>query len=327
VTNRAPVTGVSNPRCAREAFGGLSPSSGTPGEGWGGGHAETGRLAIRSGAPSLTLPRITGGGNEGRPPKAACVRSVRASLTEWKPVSGAGGLAMLLLVASLSAAPATQPTDPALWAKLTEIDSRAGKIKSLSANFEQQKFTALLRKPLESSGTVRINGSVMRWDTKQPEPSVLWINGKEAKVYYPNQKSLEIYPMDRRMADLAASPLPRLDVLKARFAFRQIDNRELDKSAPADRFIALELTPTDPALVEHVKRVRVLLDVAGAYIMKAEMTDSDGDRTVLSFRDVQLNAAVGDLALAVPPGTAVTRPLEGLDGQAPPRSKPQGPSK
>jgi outer membrane lipoprotein-sorting protein len=242
-------------------------------------------------------------------------------------------LVLLLFLTILSgvceaAGPATQPADPALWAKLTEIDARAAKVKSLSANFDQQKFTALLRKPLESSGTVRINGSVMRWDTKQPEPSVLLIDGKEAKVYYPNQKTLEIYPMDKRLADLAASPLPRLDVLKARFAFRQIDNSELDKSAPAGRFIALELTPTDPALAEHVQRVRVLLDVAGAYIIKAEMTDSDGDRTALSFRDVQLNAAVGDLALAVPPGTAVTRPLEGLDGQAPPRpSKSQGPAK
>lgn len=251
-------------------------------------------------------------------------------MTNHAPVTRAGMLVLLLCLASLGAAPATQPVDPALWAKLTEIDARAGKVKSLSANFDQQKFTAILRKPLESSGTIRINGSVMRWDTKQPEPSVLLIDGKEAKVYYPNQKTLEIYPVDKRLAELAASPLPRLQVLKSHFAFRQIDARELDKSAPADRFLALELTPTDPALAEHVQRVRVLLDVAGAYIMKAEVTDGDGDRTVLSFRDVQVNAALGDLALAVPPGTAVTRPLEGLDGQAPQqprRSPPQGPSK
>ena len=85
-----------------------------------------------------------------------------------------------------------------------------------------------------------------------------------------------------RVACLCLSSVPRLDVLKARFAFRRIDHRVLDKSAPADRFMALELTPTDPGLAEHVQRVRVLLDVAGAYIIKAEVTDSDGDRTVLS---------------------------------------------
>src|SRR5207249_3583768 len=44
-----PITGAS-----------LSPSPGTPGEGWGGGCEEQAQLAR---TPSLTLPRTTGGGN------------------------------------------------------------------------------------------------------------------------------------------------------------------------------------------------------------------------------------------------------------------------
>ena len=220
--------------------------------------------------------------------------------------------------------PTSKPADAALWQKLTEIDQRAGQIKSLSANFDQQKFTALLRKPLDSAGRVRIIGPVVRWDTSQPEPSVLLIDQGEAKVYYPTQKTLEIYPLDKKLADLAASPLPRLDVLKERFTIDQISVEELDKSAASKPFIALKLTPKDPSLAEHVRQVRVLLDVRRAYIMKAEVTDGDGDRTVLSFKDVQLNADVGDLSLVVPPGTAVTHPLEGLDGQPPPS---QGKSK
>jgi outer membrane lipoprotein-sorting protein len=220
--------------------------------------------------------------------------------------------------------PTTAPADGPLMQKLTEIDQRAGQIKSLSANFDQQKFTALLRKPLDSAGRVRIKGAVVRWDTTQPEPSVLLIDQGEARVYYPTQKTLEIYPLDKKLADLAASPLPRLDVLKERFAIEQIPVDELDKNAAGKAFLALKLTPKDPSLAEHVKQVRVLLDVRRAYIMKAEVTDGDGDRTVLSFKDVQLNADVGDLSLVVPPGTAVTHPLEGLDGP-PPQS--QGKSK
>lgn len=224
---------------------------------------------------------------------------------------------ILLICASLAAGPATPTTEPSLWTKLTEIDQRAGQIKSLSAHFDQQKFTALLRKPLESSGRIRIKGPVIRWDTAQPEPSVLLIDQGEARIYYPNQKTLEIYPLDKRLADLAASPLPRLDVLKERFSIEQIPVADLDKSASAKDFIALRLTPKDSSIAEHVRQVRVLLDVSKAYIMKAEVTDGDGDRTVLSFKDVQLNADLGDLALVVPPGTAVTHPLEGLNGQPP----------
>jgi outer membrane lipoprotein-sorting protein len=232
-------------------------------------------------------------------------------------------LVVVLLGACIAADPTTAPADPKFSAKLAEIDQRAGQIKSLSARFDQQKFTALLRKPLVSSGRIRIKGPAVRWDTEHPEPSVLLIDAGEAKIYYPNQKTLEIYPLDQRLADLAASPLPRLNVLEARFALEQIPVEDLEKSLTGKDFLAIRLTPRDAALAGHVKQVRVLLDNRKACIIKAEVTDGDGDRTVLSFKDVQLNGDVGDLALSVPPGTAVTHPLEGLDGQ--PQS--QGPSK
>ena len=244
---------------------------------------------------------------------ALCLRAILIAL-----------LTQLCIAAGPGTRPVAKPTDPALLARLTEIDARAGRITSLSAKFEQQKFTALLRKPLESSGTIRISGPIVRWDTAKPEASVLLIDQGQARIYYPGQKMLEIYPLDKRLADLAASPLPRLDVLRSRFSIEQVPVTDVDKTADSKRFLALRLTPKEPALAEHVKQVRVLLDVSQACIMKAEVTDGDDDRTMLSFKDVQLNADVGDLALVVPPGTAVSHPMEGLDGASP---QSQGPSK
>lgn len=225
-------------------------------------------------------------------------------------------LALLLLV-TCGTSPASAPSDAALWEKLTKIDARAGKIKTLAARFEQQKFTALLRKPLVSSGRVRVSGSVMRWDTEKPEPLVMRIDPREAQIYYPSQKSLEVYPLDARLGDLAASPLPRLQVLRSRFAFEQVPTSDLDKSVDPARFVALKLTPTDVSLRQYVQQVRVLLDAEHAYIVAAEVTDGDGDRTVLSFRDVHVDTDVGDLALKVPPDTKVSHPLQGLEGRAP----------
>lgn len=223
---------------------------------------------------------------------------------------------LLLTIAAPTTIPATAPVDDALWARLREIDSRAGRIQSLSAHFEQKKFTALLRKPLVSTGTIRIKGPVMRWDSDKPEPSVLLVGQHEVKMYYPAEKIVEVYPLDQRMGELAASPLPRLDVLRKKFAFEQIQAKELDAGADPARFIALRLTPTEASLREHVREVRVLLDVRGAYIVAAEMVDSDGDRTSLAFKDVKPNADVPDLALVVPAGTKVTHPLKALDGAA-----------
>jgi len=238
-------------------------------------------------------------------------------------------MAAILTAASFGAGPASQPAtapaDSALWAKLLDIDSRAGRVRSLAATFQQQKFTALLRKPLVSDGRVRIRGAVMRWDTQRPEPSVLLIDEHEARVYYPAQKTMEIYPLDKRLGELAASPLPRLEVLRSRFSFAQFPVSEIDRSADGKRFIALLLMPMNPSLRQYVSQVRVLLDVPSAYVREAEVTDADGDRSLLSFSDVQLNVDVGNLDLTVPPGTKVTHPLEGLEGAPGPQT--QGKSK
>jgi len=244
----------------------------------------------------------------------------RAKAVNWDIVSGIVVLVVLGLAcgaAGPATGPATAPADRALWAKLTDIDARAARVHSLAADFQQQKYTALLRKPLVSSGRVRVKGAVMRWDTQKPEPNVLLIDQHEAKIFYPAQKTIEVYSLDQRLGELASSPLPRLDALKARFSFEQIPVKEMDPASDPNKRIGLRLTPTDPAIREHVKQVRVLLDVESAYILKAEVTDSDGDPTVLTFSQVRLNADVGDLDLKAPPGTTVSHPLEGLEGSSP----------
>lgn len=204
---------------------------------------------------------------------------------------------------------------------MLEIDARAARIQTLAADFEQRKYTALLRKPLISAGTVRVKGSAMRWDTRTPEKNVLLVTDKQVEIYYPAQATVEVYPLDQRFADLAASPLPRLAALKQRFAFVQINPAELDKNADPQKYFALELTPLQDELRQHVRRVRVLLDIAGGYIVLAELTDADGDRTLIRFFNLKLNVEVGDLELKTPPGTKFERPLEGLSGQAPDREK------
>src|SRR5437016_5461359 len=115
--------------------------------------------------------------------------------------------AFCLYVLLAGAAPAT---NPALWTRLTEIDSRAAKLTDLSADFEQQKFTTLLKKPLTSRGKVRIAGSTMRSDTTEPEPSIMLIDDKEVRLYYPKESTLEIYALGQQLGSLAASPLPKL---------------------------------------------------------------------------------------------------------------------
>src|SRR5262245_38808244 len=190
------------------------------------------------------------------------------------------------MVLALLAPAASQPTsapsgiDPQLWSRMVEINQRGARIEHLTAEFSQEKFTPLLKRPLVSSGTITVSGRAMRWDTARPEPTVMRIDEKEVELYYPKQKVVEIYPLDERLGSLAASPLPRLEVLKRFFSFA-----EVPEQSSQDR-LALKLTPIDPSIARHVEHVGVLLDISKGYIVRAEMLDTDGDRTVITFSNI-----------------------------------------
>jgi outer membrane lipoprotein-sorting protein len=236
---------------------------------------------------------------------------------------------MLLAAAAAhaEAPPAPKAADPATDEQLLDIDRRAGAIQDLTARFEQEKFTPLLKKPLVSSGQIRVKGGVCRWDTKSPEPSVLHADGRQIRMYYPRQSMLEVYPIDKRLSELAASPLPRLATLKEHFSIEPIAPKDRSREeAAAEGKLALRLVPKGEFLSKHVDEVRVLLDVASACVARVEVIDADGDRTVIRFSETKLNTGLkeADLELAVSAGTKVSRPLEGLQGHAgqePPRAK------
>ena len=249
-------------------------------------------------------------------------------------------LAAFNAAAGSAPAPATSgtPADPALEARLDDIDRRAGQIQDLTARFDQQKFTALLKKPLMSSGRVRMKGAVVRWDTETPEPAVLHSDGREIRMFYPRQRVVEVYPIDQRTTDLAASPLPRLAALRQHFRIERGDLKDAagtgtgtgTSAGPASaELVPIRLTPTDEFLKDHVEQVLVVLDARTACVVSVRVDDADGDHTVIRFSDLKPDGGLkdADVALAVPSGTKVSRPLEGVQGDsgAPPgREAPRG---
>ena len=228
-------------------------------------------------------------------------------------------LVVILPILLAADAPTSRPAnvDPAAWQRMLDIDARAAKIDDLTADFEQQKFTAMLKKPLVSSGVVAVRGSSMLWDTRKPERSELQIDTKEVRIYYPAQRTIEVYQIQQKLGQLAASPLPRLAVLRDHFSFEPIPVAEMgEKDDSGENYFAVRMTPTDPELREHVELVRVLLDAQRGLIIRLEMRDSDGDRTLVSFANVKTNVGLkdGDLRIAAPADVKVTRPLAGVEG-------------
>jgi outer membrane lipoprotein-sorting protein len=178
-----------------------------------------------------------------------------------------------------------------------------------------------------------MKGSVVRWDTETPEPTVLHSNGREIRMFYPRQRVVEIYQIDKRITDLAASPLPRLAALREHFRIEPaspnaVAGVDASNQPGGGERVAIRLIPTDEFLKEHVDQVLVVLDAAAACVASVEVDDADGDRTIIRFSDVKLNAGLkdADVALAVPPGTKESRPLEGVQGDPPEAPRGRGPN-
>jgi outer membrane lipoprotein-sorting protein len=206
-----------------------------------------------------------------------------------------------------------QGIDEKLWKEMLAINARGTKLVDLRAEFIQEKFTPLLKKPLVSTGKILIKGSATLWITEKPEPTVLRIDAKEIRLLYPAQKVLEIYKTDEKMESLAASPFPRLEILKQHFSFEKIPVQELSKEADESKHIAFRMKPLHDELRKHIDRVSVLIERATGLVLKAQTIDADGDRLVLSFVNVRANPGLtdADLEMKVPADVKVTHPLEG----------------
>ncbi|HYE61577.1 MAG TPA: outer membrane lipoprotein carrier protein LolA [Phycisphaerales bacterium] len=205
--------------------------------------------------------------------------------------------------------------------KLEELDATVTKIEDLTADFEQEKRTPLLKKPLVSSGTVKVKGSTTRWDTLKPRPTAMTIDASELKIYYPEQKTVEVYPVAGGMAELAASPLPRNKTVREHFTIAEVPAKDIDANAK-DGELGLALTPIKDTLKEHVAQVRVIIDGTTGIGRLVEITDADGEVTVMRFSNVKTNTGLKDedVTLKTPERTTISRPLQ---GEAP---KPADPS-
>lgn len=208
--------------------------------------------------------------------------------------------------------------DGKLWKRMLEVDARGAGVGDLTADFVQEKHTALLKRPLVSKGTIKIKGSAALWTTTEPEPTVMRIDDKEVKLLYPKQKVMEVFATGDKMGSLAASPFPRLSVIRQHFTFEQMAAKELmgDRADEAKQ-LALRMRPVDETLKKHIDEVDVVLDVGTGLVLRAQTIDGDGDRIVLTFSNMRTNVGLtdADLELAVPPGVTVTRPLEGGKGR------------
>lgn len=232
--------------------------------------------------------------------------------------------AVLLLAGVMWAAGAnadhaeTTETSPQLMEQLRQLGAKAAEVIDLESRFVQRRYAPLLRKPIESDGTVRARAGVSRWDTQEPYASVMLIERGRLSLYDPERRVLEVYPLERRLGELAASPIPRLATWVEHFAIESVEANALsdqmreeagvdDEARPS---VLVRLTPKDAALAEQVGLIVAVIDVESGLSRAMVWSSGEGERTEIVFADTRINSGLKpeDLAIELPDGTRVVYP-------------------
>jgi hypothetical protein len=204
------------------------------------------------------------------------------------------------------ASPLEDPVTEALHdERLARLDAVANAVTDVRANFRQQRYTPLLQRPMLSSGTVRVIGRTVRWDTDAPYNTAMLITPVLVRIYYPQSALLEEYALDDRLGEVALSPCFRPRVLAEHFTMT------VDDPASDEQVLAVDLVPRGTALRQFVQRVHVVIRRATATVDRAELFAMDDERTVVTFQDARTNVGLEDsqLQLHVAPAKRIVRPL------------------
>jgi len=197
--------------------------------------------------------------------------------------------------------------------RLAEVDAKMAAITDLSADFEQKKKTALLKKPMLSSGSVLCKAEKVLWQTIKPRLNTMLVADGKVTIYYPDDKLAEIYSMGTQFRDAAGGPLPRLSKLRETFDFVELDVADFATGEDAKTLagkIAIKLTPKTDELKKHIASVRVLINEGVPCADRIVLVDPEGDETELRFTKVEINKGVKDeeLDLNLPQNTKISTP-------------------
>lgn len=205
---------------------------------------------------------------------------------------------------ALLIAPVLADIDPELRGRLQELEAKTAQVTDMTADFEEQTFSTLLRRPITSHGTVRVRGERTRWDTIEPRPTTMLTSPDEVQIYYPSMGTLEIYPVLEYLRPVVVSPMPRLTTIQRSFRVER-------GAEAASGTLNIVLKPFQKQLAEFVAEVRVEIDESTGFARRVEMQGADGDRTVLVFSNLRFNTGLSDTEVNfVPPAnTKIVRPL------------------
>jgi outer membrane lipoprotein carrier protein len=178
-------------------------------------------------------------------------------------------------------------------------------VKTLTADFEQVRTSRLLAEPSNSRGRFyyRAPDSV-RWDYEVPREMTVLISGGVALTYRPAEKRaerIEVGKAQRRVLRFISAAEP-LEKLTEYFTFTFID-------AGGSSNYVLKLKPVTHMIKKRLRSFDLEINRTSFLPVKVSYIEADGDSTVYTFSNIQLNPRqpAGLYTLTLPPDVQVVQ--------------------
>ncbi len=212
---------------------------------------------------------------------------------------------VLLTILSLVSLTSFASPGPLSTSELKDLLARIRENRITQADFEEQRFLRLMKKPIASSGRVWFQPpNKFRREVKGNSPSLTVSNGQQLWIYYPNFKSAEYYSIGAR------SPLDSIiAAINSALNLENVENAFDVTGTKIDNAYELDLTPRTPSMKRILQKLHLRIDDK----LKAERTEMlqlNGDRIVTNYSN-QTRAPVplSRFEFTPPPGTDITTPL------------------
>jgi outer membrane lipoprotein-sorting protein len=191
---------------------------------------------------------------------------------------------------------------------LSEIRNLLARIREnriTQADFQEERFLRLMKKPVVSSGKVWFQPpNKFRREVKGNSPSLTVSDGHQLWIYYPNFKSAERYSLGKR------SPLDSIiAAINSALNLEDVENTFAINATKIDNGYDLELTPRTPSMKRVFQKLSLRIN-DNLRAERTEMLQLNDDRIVTSYSNqTRAPLPVSTFEFTPPPGTDVTTPL------------------
>ncbi len=221
-------------------------------------------------------------------------------------------VALLLCFGTVSGSSGQTSGKATLEGVLGMMDKSAQDFKSLSADIEHVKYTAVVKDTSTETGQILVrHDAKLRIDFLKPDPRTILRTGDSLYIYTPKIERVEEYNIgkNRVMADqyLALGFGTKTENLRKNYQLTLVGEEELDGRKTA----LLELVPNSEEVRKEISKIHMWVDEASWLPLQQKFFEgSSGDYFLSHYKNLMKNLKIQDGRFKPdwPKGTKVEKP-------------------